>query len=224
MPCANWPPTTGPYSTAAPLSPFEPRLVELARSLVRPGERLPLVIGTAQHGPFRRSVAVWVGTGQPMHLQTFTELETHLRSWDGTYPNADQWLRAEQAAKDKAAQMIEQLERQASHRQREALSRQIAAARLRLLRELGRFLAALDAGMGDPNALLHQQMRRDVATAQRLRRCLDRLEGHPEWPTDLCRELESFAKQLTDNQRKARLIGKELDAALDDPRWLAVRT
>ena len=80
----------------------------------------------------------------------------------------------------------------------------------------------MDAETGDLNGLLHQQMSRDIATAQRLKKCLDRLGGYPNWPGDLCRELESFAKQLTGNQRKARLIGKELDAALDDPRWVAL--
>jgi hypothetical protein len=64
-------------------------------------------------------------------------------------------------------------------------------------------------------------MTRDIASAQRLRKCLERLEGYPEWPSSLCNELQSFADKLSDAQRRARLMGKEIDAALEDPRWMA---
>jgi len=45
--------------------------------------------------------------------------------------------------------------------------------------------------------------------------------GYPDWPADLRRELDSFDRGLTDNQRRARLLGGEIDAAIDDPRWMA---
>jgi hypothetical protein len=34
-------------------------------------------------------------------------------------------------------------------------------------------------------------------------------------------ELDAFGLVLTDQKRRRRLIGKEIDAALSDPRWVA---
>ena len=112
------------------------------------------------------------------------------------------------------------MEERAEQREKEALLRQKQAASIRLQHELGRYLICLGGGTENLNETLHHQMSRDIASAQRLRRCLERLGGYPEWPLDLCRDLESFVEGLTENQRKARLLGKELDAALEDPRWL----
>jgi hypothetical protein len=81
------------------------------------------------------------------------------------------------------------------------------------------------AGTVDLNGLLYQQMQRHLAGAQRLQKRFQRLGNrYPEWPPEVCAELESFAERLTENQRKARLLGRELEAALDDPRWLASST
>ncbi|MFH0872556.1 MAG: hypothetical protein V1878_08750 [bacterium] len=97
----------------------------------------------------------------------------------------------------------------------------MAAARLRLQSELGRYLVCLGEGTEDMNGLLHRQMTRDIASAHRLRQALDKLGGYPEWSSGLVQDLENFFSHLTENQRKARLLGKELDAALADPRWMA---
>ena len=69
---------------------------------------------------------------------------------------------------------------------------------------------------------VYRQMQRETSTAGRLRRVFDRLGSYPEWPDWLQRELDAFYVQLAPNQRQGRLIGRELDAALDDPRWQAV--
>jgi hypothetical protein len=65
-------------------------------------------------------------------------------------------------------------------------------------------------------------MSRDIATAQRLDQCMKRLGGYPEWPAELGRELDEFYRDLAPNQRHARLLGSEIDAALEDPRWVAI--
>lgn len=79
-------------------------------------------------------------------------------------------------------------------------------------------------GTGDLNGLLYRQMQRETSTAGRLQRVFERLGGaYPEWPDWLLRELEGFYNTLAPNQRQGRLIGREIDAALDDPRWLAQR-
>jgi hypothetical protein len=103
------------------------------------------------------------------------------------------------------------------------LSRQVDAARLRLQRELGRFLVCLTGSADDLNNTFHEQMTRDIAGAKRLRRSFDSLGGYPVWTDELREQLNEFYSQLTDNQRHARIIGAEVEAALGDPRWLAIR-
>ena len=203
-----------------PLSPMEPRLKQLAESLDRPGERLPLVIGAYQKGSFRRSVAYWVDKSSPVQIESLQDLEKRVESWDGNYPDPEMWLNAQIKAKDEAEKQVRLLEEKAAQREQEALMRQKYAASIRLQRELGRYLICLGGGVENLNEVLHHQMSRDIASAQRLRKCLEKLGGYQEWPLDLCRDLESFVKGLTENQRKARLLGKEIDAALEDPRWL----
>ena len=64
-------------------------------------------------------------------------------------------------------------------------------------------------------------MNRDIASKQRLARCLDKLGGYPEWSELLKDELKCFLEGLKPNDRNARLLGSQLDAALEDPRWEA---
>lgn len=64
-------------------------------------------------------------------------------------------------------------------------------------------------------------MTRDILRAQRLRKCLEKLEGYPEWPPDLRQKLGNLAAQLSEGQKKACLLGRELNAALEDSRLQA---
>ena len=111
----------------------------------------------------------------------------------------------------------------AAEREAAGISLQIAAARERLLRELGKYLVSLGQGTGDLNQLLFQQLQRqEIASRQRLELVRQRLgSGYPEWPAHLLEELSAYDQAVTLNERRGRLIGKELDAALADPRWAA---
>lgn len=211
--------------TVIPLSPLQSEVRALAEQLSHTGEHLPLVVSSVQRGAFRCSVAFWVGDdGTRRPVQTLKDLQERVETWDGVYPDPMAWRAAEEAAQAEAEKRVRQMEKRAAQREREALQRQVEAARLRLLRELGRYLVCLGEGTADLNGTLHRQMNRDIASAERLRRALgkDRLDGYPEWPPALCEELDSFAAALPESQRRARLMGKELDAALDDPRWSAL--
>jgi hypothetical protein len=89
-----------------------------------------------------------------------------------------------------------------------------------LLLELGRYFVSQGAAPGQCNQVWYAHMDRSSATATRLRAVQKRLgDACPDWPPALADEWERFRRQLTDNQRKARLTGKEIDAALGDPRW-----
>jgi len=205
-----------------PLTSLEPRLRDLAESLCQAGERLPLVIGSAQRGSFRCTVACWVGQKDWHPVLSMRDLKKYVENWQGDYPRVDLWLRAEKAAREEAAKQVHRIEERSAQREQMALRSQKEAARIRLQRELGRYLVCLNAGTSDLNAQFHNQMTRDIATAQRLRKCLDKLGGYPEWQPELIHELDLFGQHLSENQRKARLLGREIDAALEDPRWMAI--
>jgi len=208
-------------ASARPLSPLEPRLRELAQSLLRPGEHLPLVIGSHQQGGFRRSVAYWVGGGEPVRVESAKQLEDLVERWDGRYPDPAARLRVEQSAAQEARRQVEEMERMSRERMRAGLERQLEAARLRLIQELGRYVKCFDPGTDDLNDSLYRQSSRDITGAPRLRRALERLGGYPEWDAEMIRELGDYVRSLSEGQRRARLLGKELDAALEDPRWSA---
>jgi hypothetical protein len=80
----------------------------------------------------------------------------------------------------------------------------------------------VEGATSDLNRVFHAQMTKDIASARRLQQCLDRLRGYPDWPTKVQQDLAAFYADLTVGQRTARLIGSELDAALQDPRWIAL--
>ena len=209
------------FPNAHPLSPFCAEVRELAERLGRTGERLPLVVESTQRGQFRTSVAYWVEHGALQPLKSLPDLSARLDVWDGRYPDPAVWHEAVRTARSEAEKQVVAAAQRAAAQERKAIARQIGAARLRLVRELGRYLVCLGTGPEDLNQRLYEQMNRDIASARRLQRCIDRLGQYPEWTPEICRELERFMAGLSDNRRQARLLGAELDAALDDPRWAA---
>lgn len=206
-----------------PLTPMEPALRGLASSLWRPGERLPLVIAAAQENTLRCSCAFWVSKGTLVPVESFDQLRTLVDSWDGTYPDAATWQQAQAEASRKASETVSRGSERAIRLEREGLLRQVEAVRLRLQRELGRFLVCLTGSADDLNGTFHEQMTRDIVGAKRLRRSFDSFGGYPAWTDELREQLAEFYAQLTDNQRQARVIGMEVEAALADPRWAAVK-
>jgi hypothetical protein len=206
---------------AWPLSPLVPELRKLGDDVVEAGELLPLVVGTHEDGCFRVAVAVWVGHDGDEVVDRIERLEALLGMWDGRLAEPKRWIAAEARAKDIARRAVEAMAARAALEERAGLERQVAAAKLRVTREVGRFLLCLDAEAMDLNEVFHAQQGRNIASAQRLRRAHAHI-GYPEWPPTLVAELRGEVTELTANQRKNVLIGSQLDAALDDPRWQAV--
>ena len=208
---------------ASPLSPLSDEAREIAEMLGRPGERLPLVVASVQDGAFRASAAVWIGVNGAETIANYGDLKQKITAWDGVYPDPVVWLKAETETKRVAELRVTKMKKQAAEREARALKRQIEAARLRLLRELGRYLVSLGQGTGDLNGVLYGQLQReDIASRDRLERALKVLGGqYPEWPDYLIEDLNTFDRTADANQRRGRLIGKEIDAAIADPRWRA---
>jgi hypothetical protein len=144
-----------------------------------------------------------------------------LNAWRGDLPDSGLWITALEKAKEKARKLVKQMARRADEIEKEGKRLQAEAARLRLLKELGRYIVCITEEIGDLNNILYKQMNRDIASKQRLARCLEKLGGYPEWSESLKDELKCFLEKLKSNDRNARLLGSQLDAALEDPRWEA---
>jgi hypothetical protein len=206
-----------------PLNPYDEKLRDLVDGLTRPGERLPLVIGSHQQDAFRASVAYWVGAKTPTRIQTVRELDALVEKWDGRLPDPAVWHECLICAQEEARKEVGRLAAQAQAREQRAAQQQIEAARVRLTRELGRYLVCAGA---DPHGLkqaFYQHMKNTSGAAgQRLKQCFERLKGYPEWPPDFCRDLETWVSSLPEYRRTSRLAGMEIEAALRDPRWNAM--
>lgn len=206
--------------TLLPLSPFDQGLRRLADELWRSGECLPLVTGSCREDDFRVSEVLWVEGDETTVLRTFAELVQRVEAWDGTYPDPARWQQAQAEARAAARAEVNRLHDQAQQRQDRALARQVEAAKIRLQRELGRYLLCLGGTTKDLNGFWHQQMgRADILAARRLQACFTKFGDYLEWDQELCTELDAWFAELTENRRKARVAGSELDAALVDPRW-----
>ena len=210
---------------ALPLTPFQDKLRRLRDRLKTPGECLPLVVGSHSSGGFRAAVAYWIEKRDPVRVKTLAEVREKLEKWDGEVVAPEVWKKVERRAREEAREIVRDLESRAEKRERKALERQLEAARIRLQRELGRFLICLGEGKTDLNRVMYEAMKSDSGTAKRLRECMRRLTGssdtYPNWPEDLVVELREFLEQLAPSARLARKAGSELDAALRDPRWMA---
>jgi DNA repair ATPase RecN len=154
-------------------------------------------------------------------MSGFDEIESKMKDWRGDLPDPGLWITALEKAKEKARKLVKQMARRADEIEKEGKRLQAEAARLRLLKELSRYLVCINEEVGELNNTLYKQMNRDIASKQRLARCLDKLSGYPEWSESLKEDLRDFMDQLKPNDRNARLLGSQLDAALEDPRWEA---
>lgn len=207
-------------STLSPLTSSNPKLRDILKALTRPGERLPLVIGSHRQGAFRTSVPYWIGNDGPERVDSLHILEQQMQTWDGQLPDPVAWHSCQLTAEECAKNQVERMVEEAAAEEQNAAQGQIEAARDRLSRELGRYLVCAGA---DPQALkqaLYQQMKQSTGFAgARLKQCFDRLGGYPDWQPDYCRELEQWIGSLPEFRRTSRLAGMELEAALRDPRW-----
>jgi hypothetical protein len=166
---------------------------------------------------------VWIGSDGDEVVERIERLEVLLEMWNGGLADPKRWIAAEANAKSVAREAVKAMVARAVREERAGLERQVAAVKLRLTRELGRFLLCLVPDTTDLNQALYEQQTRDISSADRLRRA-HAMVGYPEWAPSIIAELRDEIAILSVNQRKNVLIGSPLDAALDDPRWQAVVT
>lgn len=208
--------------SAVPLSPFTPELRALGTDLVEPGDLLPLVLASAEDGPFRSVVAVWAGAETNEVVDRAERLEALCGMWNGEPITQERWQRAHAAGQQLAVEHVVGMKERADREERDALHRQVDAAKGRLLNELSRFLACARADEEDFNTAFHRWMQRGGQTAALLVRVYG-LVGYPTWDTTLVEKAVIEAHSLSTNQRKNVLLGTPLEAAVRDPRWVAAR-
>lgn len=90
---------------------------------------------------------------------------------------------------------------------------------MRLIEELGRFLICFPPDIDDLNGKFHRLASEATPTADRLKSVYKRLGAYPDWNPGHLTDSRAFRNDLSPAQTKTRLTGRELDAALADPRW-----
>ncbi|HEX2863508.1 MAG TPA: hypothetical protein VHN99_02980, partial [Deinococcales bacterium] len=182
----------------------------LATALNRPGEVQPLVVETAREAGFARSVAAWVTRGGSRPVETLQQLQALLRDWTGEAPRPDDVAVARAAARAEAAAAVAGLRRAARDAADSALARQAQAARVRLLREVGRYIVAAGRGVDDLNGEWTRLAAQRSPAAARLRDARQRFGVPPQWPEAWLQEFQTWNSALTPKARQDRLAGKEL--------------
>ena len=203
-----------------PLSIIHSPLLKIVEFLLHSGEQLPLVIGSSQEGPFRCSIAYWVGKNGIKEMNSVKQLSENIQSWDGVYPEPDECRKAEERAKKEAKRHVQKMLIEAQEKEEYSFWKQLQACKLRLLKEIGRFLICMENATTDIDGMFGRHLSREGATSRRLQKCLDMLGKNPEWTSNQHTDLVNFYHNLNEGQKSARRLGSEIDGALDDPRWV----
>lgn len=199
---------------------LDPRQHAIARQLQQPGERLPLLLASAESGPFRVTRCAWLGSDGLREIKSFADLKALVLFWDGREVPAGAWQAARAQLRRLAEEQVARMQGNFAHRFAIMTAAQREAARLRLVDELGRLLICFEPDTDDLNGTFHRLATEQTPTAHRLQIVFSRLGAYPEWESHQLADLRDFRSKLGPAQIKARLTGRELDAALADPRWM----
>jgi hypothetical protein len=191
----------------------------LLRQLQRPGERLPLLLVSVETDAFKVNTCGWVGPQGMRDVNSFADVRQLVAEWDGSEPPPEAWNVARIALESRARASIEQSRLRAKAIISHERGQQREAARLRVTDELGRLLVCFAPDTDDLNGKFHRLASEATPTADRLKAVYNRLGAYPDWDSDHLADLRGFRDTLAPTQVKSRLTGRELDAALADPRW-----
>lgn len=207
------------HADASCLDGLDVRQWQILRQLQQPGERLPLVLASAEEGAFRVTVCSWVSAEGVREVRSFADLQVLVTAWDGHEAPNGAWRTARTQLAEAARQTVLDLAKRRAAVADSSSTAQLEAARLRLVEELGRTLVCFEPYTDDLNGKFHRLATEQTATAERFSSVFHRLGGYPEWSNFQIADLREFRAGLTSNQVKTRLTGRELDAAMSDPRW-----
>ena len=205
---------------AACVDGLDPRQHAIPRELQEPGERLPLLLAAAERGPFRVTRCAWLGSDGRREINSFAELKALVLCWDGREAPLGAWQAARAELRRLAQEDVDRMQGRFARRSADMIEAQKEAARLRLIEELGRLLICFEPDTDDLNGKFYRLASERTPTADRLQKVFHRLGTYPEWDSHQIAEFRDFRASLTAAQIKTRLTGRELDAALADPRWM----
>jgi hypothetical protein len=154
-------------------------------------------------------------------VRSFADLKGLVSSWDGKEAPTGAWQAARAKLRLAAQGIAAGMEDRSATAAASKAAAQIAAARLRLVDELGGFLICFEPDTDDLNGRFHRLASDQTPTAHRLQNVFRRLGGYPDWEGHHIADLRDFRANLGPSQVKTRLTGRELDAALADPRWVS---
>ncbi len=152
-------------------------------------------------------------------VRCFADLKALVAAWDGKEAPTGAWQAARANLRLAAQGMVTDMASRAAATAASKAAAQIEAARLRLVDELGRLLICFEPDTDDLNGKFHRLASEQTPTAHRLQSVFGRLGGYPDWEGHHITDLREFRGNLGPSQVKTRLTGRELDAALADPRW-----
>jgi superfamily II DNA/RNA helicase len=202
------------------------RIVDLiSENLALPANRTPLVIEEFVDPDERfRAVEIrWICGERIEEISNISQLQKLISEWDGTNPAPAILYKAREEARKKAKKRVENMKTEWEEKEKLGIDAQISAARLRLLREVGRTMRCLgdskDSKDSKDISLVFKKQLEKERSDKRYRKVIELLGNYPSWSSEELDEIEDFVKR--ENQKKARITGTEIDAALNDPRWRA---
>jgi len=196
---------------------------DILRELRQPGERLPLSLVPSEQASFRVVACGWVSAHGLQEVRSFSDLLALLFDWDGKEVPIGAWQAARLQLASQAHEYVKKLTGRQSTVETLSRASQVEAARLRLVEELGRTLICFEPDTDDLNGKFHRLASERTATAERLQKVFARLGAYPDWGEFQIADLRGYRATLTASQKKTRLTGRELDAALADPRWTIIQ-
>jgi len=208
------------YDDVRPVAPGAALVDQVSERLTIPANRTPLVVAECSDGAFRAVEVRWLQGVRIEQVPCMSQLRRLMEEWDGSSPAPGMVHKAHEEAKAEATRRVRDMKCEMANRKELGISGQISAGRIRLLRELGRTLRCISSS--DLSSVFQAQMDRESRVDGRYRKTGSLLGGIPSFPQEELAEIDRYVHDLTANQRKARITGTEIDAALSDPRWMAL--
>ena len=195
-------------------------VLQRIRDKLKVPSQVPLVIETFESDAYQSTEARWIQNDRSTVVSTVAQLMKLMDAWDGTLASAGTIMKVRDRARADAKRRVQDIQQAAGAAEKKNSLLQIEAARLRLLRELGRTLHCISST--DLTAQLYELVKHDERDPDgRFSRAWKLLDGNPTWTQDEVSEINSYVGSLNAGQRDARRIWNEVDAALNDPRWQA---
>jgi hypothetical protein len=204
-----------------PLNPSNKTMRDVADSLGKAMEGLPLVLGSVERGAFRASSAYWIAGGQEVNVESADQLIALVTEWDGSAVHPVTRHTVRQAASALAEARVMGMEEAARQRSAERDERQKRAAGFRLSLAIARTLAAQNdsSSLQGIHNRMFELMDRQGSAGEILKQAYEKLGTYPTLPAHHGPRVAEYIERLTKAKRDGAASLTMVVAALADPRW-----